>query len=93
MFSIVLQILSIINVVLVSNYYARWSKGDKVDVIKVFEEAIQAEIEAQEMYKRDAEMAEDPETRNMFEQLLRWEIGHEQLLRDKLNTLKLLKEL
>jgi len=64
----------------------------KMDVIKILEEAIVAERAAQKMYKQGVESAEDAETRALFEQLTNWEQGHERLLKDRLATLKLMKD-
>lgn len=62
-----------------------------MDVIKLIEDAIENERKAAETYRRGAEMAEDPETRTFFEQLVKWEQEHERILRDRLATLKLIK--
>jgi rubrerythrin len=62
-----------------------------LDVIKLIEEAIENEKAAAERYRQGAQEAEDPETRSMFEQLVKWEEGHEQLLKDRLATLKLIR--
>lgn len=59
--------------------------------IKLIEEAIEAEIAARQRYEKGAKQAEDPETRALFEQLAHWEEGHEQMLRDRLATVKMLK--
>lgn len=59
--------------------------------IKLIEEAIEAEIAARQRYEKGAQQAEDPETRALFEQLAHWEEGHEQMLRDRLATVKMLK--
>lgn len=62
-----------------------------MDVIKLIEEAIENEKAAAERYRQGAQEAGDPETRSMFEQLVKWEEGHEQLLKDRLATLKLIR--
>ena len=62
-----------------------------MDLIKLMEDAIENERQAQETYRQGAEAAEDPETRSLFEQLVQMETGHERLLRDRLATLKLIK--
>lgn len=62
-----------------------------MDLIQLIEEAIEDEKRAAEKYRLGAEMAEDPETRTFFEQLVSWEQGHERILRDRLSALKLLK--
>lgn len=62
-----------------------------MDVIKLIEDAIKAEQEAVETYKRGAEMADDPEMRTFFEQLVGWEKEHERILKERLATLKLIK--
>lgn len=59
--------------------------------IKLIEEAIEAEKLARQRYQRGAQQAEDPETRALFEQLAHWEEGHEQMLKDRLATIKMLK--
>lgn len=62
-----------------------------MDVIKLIEDAIAAEQEAVATYKKGAELAEDPETRTFFEQLVGWEEEHERILKERLATLKLIK--
>lgn len=62
-----------------------------MDLIQLIEEAIEDEKRAAEKYRLGSEMAEDPETRTFFEQLVSWEQGHERILRDRLAALKLLK--
>lgn len=62
-----------------------------MDVIKLIEDAIAAEQEAVETYKKGAQLAEDPETRTFFEQLVGWEEEHERILKERLATLKLIK--
>ncbi len=62
-----------------------------MDLIELIEEAIEDEKRAAEKYRRGAEMAEDPETRSFFEQLVTWEQGHERVLRDRLAALKLIR--
>lgn len=62
-----------------------------MDVIKLMEEAIENEQQAAAKYRQGAEIAEDPETRSLFEQLVKWESDHERLLRDRLATLKLIR--
>ncbi len=63
-----------------------------MDMIQLIEEAIEDERRAAEKYRMGAEIAEDPETRTFFEQLVSWEQGHERILRDRLAALKLLKD-
>lgn len=65
--------------------------GVKEEFIKTIEAAIEDERKAQEDYKQAAEMAEDPETRTFFEQLVKDEAGHEKVLKRRLAALKLLK--
>jgi len=65
--------------------------GVKEELIKTIEAAIKDEIKAQKEYKQAAEMAEDPETRAFFEQLVRDEAGHEKVLKRRLAALKLMK--
>ncbi len=60
-------------------------------MIKLIEEAIENEKMAAEKYRRGAESAEDPETRSLFEQLVRWEQDHERILRERLAVLKLIR--
>lgn len=62
-----------------------------MDVIKLMEQAIENERQAQAIYREGAEVAEDPETRSLFEQLAHMELAHERLLSERLATLKLLK--
>lgn len=62
-----------------------------MDLTQLIEEAIEDEKRAAEKYRLGAELAEDPETRSFFEQLVSWEQGHERILRDRLAALKLLK--
>ncbi len=61
------------------------------ELIRVLEEAIESEKGAQERYRRAIEKATDPEIRIFFEQLIRDEERHEELLRERLKTLKFLK--
>ena len=61
-----------------------------MDVIQLIEEAIENEKKAAERYRQGAAMADDPETRTLFEQLVRWEQDHERVLRERLTTLRLL---
>ena len=62
-----------------------------MDAIKLIEEAINAEQVAHERYKGGAAIAEDAETRSMFEQLAKWEEGHKSMLQERLATLKMMK--
>lgn len=62
-----------------------------MDLIKLIEEAIENEKEAAHTYQMGADMADDPETRTLFEQLVKWEQEHERILRDRLSTLKLIR--
>ena len=62
-----------------------------MDVIKLIEGAIESEKEAARTYQMGADMADDPETRTFFEQLVKWEQEHERILRDRLATLKLIR--
>lgn len=62
------------------------------DVIEIIKKAIRDEKQAQEDYLRGAEAAEDPETQAIFEQLARDEEEHEQMLRDRLAGLRLIKK-
>jgi rubrerythrin len=62
-----------------------------MDLISLIEEAIEDERNAAEKYRRGAELAEDPETRSFFEQLVSWEQGHERILKDRLAALKLIR--
>ena len=61
-----------------------------MDVIQLIEEAIENEKKAAERYRQGAAMADDPETRTLFEQLVRWEQDHERVLRERLTILRLL---
>ncbi|MHB1390291.1 MAG: ferritin family protein [Thermoleophilia bacterium] len=62
-----------------------------MDLIKLIEQAIENEKAAAAMYRQGADQAEDPETRTFFEQLVKWEMDHERILRDRLATLKLMR--
>lgn len=62
-----------------------------MSLIELIEQAIADEQAAQERYKQGAAEATDAETRSFFEQLIRWEEGHERMLRDRLATLKMMK--
>lgn len=62
-----------------------------MDVISLIEDAIANEQLAADKYRQGASIADDPETRTMFEQLVKWEQDHERMLRDRLATLKLLR--
>ena len=62
-----------------------------VDVIQLIEEAIENEKMAAERYRQGAQAADDPETRTLFEQLVRWEEDHERILHERLTTLKLIR--
>ncbi len=61
------------------------------ELIRMVEEAIESERGSQERYRRAAQEARDPETKVFFEQLVKDEERHEQLLRERLKTLKLLR--
>ncbi|MEW6020096.1 MAG: ferritin family protein [Pseudomonadota bacterium] len=62
-----------------------------MDVIRLIEEAIEDEMEAARKYQQGADIADDPETRTFFEQLVKWEKEHERILRDRLATLKMIR--
>ncbi len=62
-----------------------------INVIQLIEEAIENEKMAAERYRQGAQAADDPETRTLFEQLVRWEEDHERILRERLTTLKLIR--
>ncbi|HLC20733.1 MAG TPA: ferritin family protein [Candidatus Methylomirabilis sp.] len=64
---------------------------DPIDTIKLLEQAIEAERQAQDRYREGVERAADPETRALFQQLLQWEKEHERLLNDRLATFRLLE--
>jgi rubrerythrin len=61
-----------------------------MELIKYLEEAIAEENSAVEKYRKCAQLAEDPETRLMFEQLAREEEQHGKRLRERLKAIKLL---
>lgn len=63
-----------------------------MEIFKLFEEAIEAEKKAQEAYRKGAQQAEDAETRALFEQLSKWEEGHQKMLSERLAALKIIKE-
>ncbi|MCL6092939.1 MAG: rubrerythrin [Actinobacteria bacterium] len=60
-------------------------------MIQLIEEAIEYERMAAERYRQGAQAADDPETRTLFEQLVRWEEDHERILHERLTTLKLIR--
>ncbi|MHB1412794.1 MAG: ferritin-like domain-containing protein [Thermoleophilia bacterium] len=62
-----------------------------MNVIQLIEEAIENERMAAERYRQGAQAADDPETRTLFEQLVRWEEDHERILHERLTTLKLIR--
>lgn len=62
-----------------------------MDLIKLIEDAIENEKRAAAMYRKGAELSDDPETRTFFEQLVKWEKEHERILRDRLAVLKLIR--
>ena len=51
-------------------------------------EAIEDEIEAQEKYKKLKEQTDDEKAKALFEQLVKDEISHEELLRSRYEALK-----
>lgn len=59
-------------------------------MIEALEIAIDAEAKARDRYENMAEMAEDPETRLLCEQLAREENSHYKRLTDRLKAIKLL---
>ncbi len=63
-----------------------------MNLIEVLEKAIEAEVEAQNVYSNAAKEAQDPELKALFEQLAKAEKEHERILRDKLLVAKLMKE-
>jgi rubrerythrin len=62
-----------------------------VDIVRILEEAIESEKEAQTKYRQAAEEAEDAETRTIFKQLTEDEARHERALRERLKAIKLLR--
>ncbi|GAW28937.1 rubrerythrin [Carboxydocella sp. ULO1] len=61
-----------------------------MDLLTALEEALQEEIEAQKKYREAAAQAADPETRLLFEQLVREEEQHEKRIRERIKAVKLL---
>lgn len=64
-----------------------------MDIIEALEMAINAEKKAQDRYNEFVKLADDPETRALFEHLAAWEADHEQRLTDRLNTLKMMRNI
>jgi len=62
-----------------------------MDAITLIETAIKLEHEAHLRYKKGAAEADDAETRTLFEQLAHWEEGHEDMLKERLATLKMMR--
>lgn len=62
-----------------------------MDATKLIETAIQLEHEAHQRYAKGAAEADDAETRTLFEQLAHWEEGHEDMLKERLATLKMMR--
>ena len=60
-------------------------------MIKILESAIEYEKKSADLYREGAAAAEDPETRTLFEQLVRWEQDHERMLKDRLATLRMIR--
>lgn len=58
------------------------------EVIKGILEAIEDEIAAQEKYRKLKQKTDDKQARALFEQLIKDEEGHEQLLRSRYQALK-----
>jgi len=67
------------------------AEGEGLSIFDILEEAIVLEQDAVRRYRLGVDAAEDAETRALFEQLIRWEEGHETLLRERLATLRLIK--
>lgn len=61
-----------------------------MSIIEAMEMAVKAELEAAARYKEMAEMAEDNETRLLFEQLALEEEAHYRKLSARLKALKLM---
>ncbi len=59
-------------------------------LIEALKIAIEAEEDARDRYKEMAKLAEDPETRLLFEQLAKEEQNHYKRLNDKLVAMKLM---
>jgi rubrerythrin len=68
------------------------SKGEKMDLIKILEEAIIGEKKDYEFYKKLATEAEDPESRAIFETLAGDEEKHYKALKERLMALKLRRQ-
>ena len=61
-----------------------------VKMIEALELAIATEVEGRDNYEYMAQLAEDPETRLLCEQIAREENEHFKLLSDRLKAIKLL---
>ncbi len=64
-----------------------------MSIIEILEGAIESEKNEREKYLKLAREAKDPETRGILEQLARDEREHEQILKDRLAAVKLMREL
>lgn len=64
-----------------------------MDIIEALEIAISAEKKAQDRYNEYIQITDDPETKALFEHLVAWEADHEQRLIDRLNTLKMMRNI
>ncbi|NLF45020.1 MAG: rubrerythrin [Syntrophomonadaceae bacterium] len=65
-------------------------EGDKMSIIEAMKLAIEEEARAARRYRELAEMAEDNETRLLFEQLALEEDAHYKKLSERLKALKLM---
>lgn len=65
-------------------------EGEKMSIIEAMKLAIEEEAKAARRYRELAEMAEDNETRLLFEQLALEEDAHYKKLSERLKALKLM---
>jgi rubrerythrin len=64
-----------------------------MDIIEILKGAIEGEDEAREKYIKLAGDASDPETRAVLEQLARDEQDHANILRERLEAVRLMRDL
>lgn len=62
-----------------------------MEILKLLELAIKAEAAATKRYAEGAKLAEDTETRLMFEELAAEEASHERKLKERLTAIRLLR--
>jgi rubrerythrin len=59
------------------------------DEIAAIQKGIEVEVNSIKMYQDALDKAIDPKTKSTFEELLRWEFRHRELLEENMRTLKL----